>query len=76
MRRDNKKITRGDFSVQKVRVDEKDIYLAYAHFAPFHFGDVQQGRHKFYQATAFDKEEAISILIRAVIKDLEELCSK
>ena len=53
-----------------MQVEGEDVYLAYAHFAPFHFGDVQLGRHKFYQATHKNKEEAIDILIRAIMSDL------
>ena len=67
---DKDKINREDFSVQKIQLSEGEIYHAYAHFAPFHFGDVQKGRHKFYQATSKDKEEAIDLLIKAIIYHL------
>ena len=63
------KLKRQDFSVEKVG----ETYQAFAHFAPFYFGNDQRGNHKVIRATHQDKDEALNILIRQVIKDLEEI---
>ena len=72
MKEDKDKVRREDFSVQRINVNGEDVYQAYAHFAPFYFGDVQKGRHKFYQASSKDKEEAIDLLIKAILLHLEQ----
>lgn len=70
---EKEKIRRDDFSVQRITLkDGIEFYHAYCHFAPFNFGDVQRGRHKFYQASSIDKEEAIDLLLKVVIRHLEE----
>ena len=71
MTHDNKtpKLSKEDFSVEKVG----DLYQAYAHFAPFYYGNEQKGRHRVIRATAESKNEALNILTRQIIKDLEEL---
>jgi len=63
------KITKEDFSVEK----EGDVFIAYAHFAPFYFGDIQRGKHKFMKSRGKTKEEAIKTLVKGMIKDLGEL---
>jgi len=69
----NKQITRKDFSVEKIVLKEgQEIYHAYCHFAPYHFGDYQRGQHKFYKSTGETKDEAINSLLKVVIKHLQE----
>ena len=65
-------IKREDFSVQKLG----DMYIAYAHFAPFFFEEVQKGKHRTYQKSGKTKEEAIDLLIRSIIKDLSGLVNQ
>lgn len=64
-----KKLNKNDFSVEKVG----GVYQAYAHFAPFYYGNEQKGQHRVIRATHESKDEALNILIRQIINDLNEL---
>lgn len=68
------KIRREDFSIQGIQLEDGTVlYQAFAHFAPYIFNDVQRGRHKYYQVSNKNKEEVLNLLIKVIIKDLEEL---